>query len=376
MVHAFGVIVAGVALLPLAAAPPEPEPDATLTLVTVAVDPVELAFRAGDTAMYVAERRGTVLRVDDGTSTTVLDVTDLGSTDGRRGVLGLVFAPDGAHAYLNYTNTDGDPVVTEYAVDPDGAFDDSSARVVISIEQPYPNDRGGHLVFGPDGFLYVGSGDGGGDADPDFAGQSLITMLGKVLRIDPDPSGDLGYTVPEDNPYTGLAGLLDELWSLGLQDPRRFAFDADTGDLWVADVGQVATEEVSVDPAVDGRDAGRNANFGWSAYEGEVRINNEMTAEQHRRPLFTYAHENGRCAIAGGVRARGEGAGPLAGYYVFADHCSGEVIALPIAGAGEDLAAGDPVTLLTTTAPNAVVASPDGTLHVLAADGVYRLDVT
>ena len=219
MVHAFGVIVAGVALLPVAAAPPTPAPDATLTPVTVAVDPVELAFRAGDPAMYVAERRGAVLRVDEGTSTTVLDVADLVSTDGRRGVLGLVFAPDGAHAYLNYTDTDGDPVVTQYAVGPDGAFDHSSARVVISIEQPYPNDRGGHLAFGPDGYLYVGSGDGGGDADPDFAGQSLITMLGKVLRIDPEPSGDLGYTVPEDNPYTGLAGLLDELWSLGLQDP-------------------------------------------------------------------------------------------------------------------------------------------------------------
>lgn len=352
--------------------------DATLTRVAAAVEPVEVAFRPGDDSaddgMYVAERGGTVWRVVDGEATAALDISDLVSTDGRRGILGMAFAADGHHGYVNYTDAAGDPVVTEYAIGQDGRFGRATARVVITIDQPYPNDRGGHLELGPDDLLYIGSGDGGGDADPDFVGQSLVTLLGKLLRVDPTPSGDLGYSNPPDNPYTGLAGLLDELWSLGLQDARRFSFDPDTGDLWVADVGQRGTQEITVAPAVDGS-AGRNTNFGWSAYEGEVRINNEMTAEQWRRPLFTYGRERGRCAISGGVRARGAGAGPLAGWYVFADLCSGEVIALPIDGTGEDLEAGTPVTLATTTAPSGVASGPDGELYVLSADAVNRLDV-
>lgn len=349
--------------------------DATLTPVTAVVEPVEVAFRPTDGSMYVAERRGVVSLVVDGVATAALDLTEAVSTDGRRGILGLAFAADGLHGYVDYTDAAGDPVVVEYAVGPDGAFDVDTARVVITIEQPYPNDRGGHLELGPDGLLYIGSGDGGGDADPDFVGQSLVTLLGKILRVDPTPSGELGYSNPPDNPYTGLAGLLDELWSLGLQDPRRFSFDPETGDLWVADVGQRGTQEVTVDPVVDGYDAGRNTNFGWSAYEGEVRINNEMTAEQFRRPVLTYRSEDGRCAISGGVRARGAGAGPLAGWYVFADFCSGEVMAFPVDGTGEDITAGAPVTLTTTTSPTGVTAGPDGSLFVLSADAVNRLDV-
>ncbi len=374
------LVVAGL-VLPFGAGPDAPigaadvTYDATLTPVAAAAEPVEVAFRTADDSLYVAERGGIVWRVVEGDATSVLDVSDLVSTDGRRGILGLAFAADGLHGYVNYTDVRGDPVVTEYAIGPDGHFDRGSARVVITIDQPYPNDRGGHLELGPDGLLYIGSGDGGGDADPDFVGQSLVTLLGKLLRLDPTPSDGLGHSNPDDNPYTGLAGLLDELWSLGLQDPRRFSFDPETGDLWVADVGQRGTQEVTVDPAVDGAGAGRNTNFGWSAYEGEVRINNEMTAEQFRRPVFTYRSENGRCAISGGVRARGAGAGPLAGWYVFADFCSGEVIALPLDGTGEDLAAGTPVTLATTTAPNGVTAGPDGSLYVLSADAVHRLDV-
>jgi glucose/arabinose dehydrogenase len=349
-------------------------PEFALSVVVEASGPTALAFRAGDPALYVAEWRGTVQRVHDGVAALAVDITDLVGPGDQDGLLGLAFSPDGSLAYVDYVDADGAIAVAELSVAADGGFERDSLRPVIAIDQPY-EQRSSQLVTGLDGLLYISVGDGGGDGDPDRAGQSLITPLGKLLRIDPTPSAGLGYTNPADNPYIALAGLLDEIWSLGLHDPAGFSFDPDTGDLWVTDRGVDSFEEISVDPAVDGADAGRNANFGWSAYEGEQRFNNDMTAEQHRRPIFTYPHADGRCAVTAGVRARGAGSGALAGSYVFADACSGELLALPVTGTGESLAVGDLYRLLTTSDPRAVVAGADGTIYVLTADAVNRLHV-
>ena len=214
-------------------------------------------------------------------------------------------------------------------------FDRDSLRTVLVVEQPYANHNGGDLAFGPDGMLYIGLGDGGAAAIRSAGPSNMAELLGKMLRIDPTtPSGDLGYTIPADNPFVGTEGARGEIWSIGLRNPWRYSFDPETGDLWIADVGQGSIEEINVAPATDGVDAGRGSNFGWSAFEGSQPFNDDVTAENHSGPIFEYDHSGGRCSISGGVRARGEGAGPLAGWYVYADYCTGEVMAIAVSGEG------------------------------------------
>ena len=234
-------------------------------------------------------------------------------------------------------------------------FDRDSLRTVLFVEQPYPNHNGGDLAFGPDGMLYIGLGDGGAGGDPERRALNMAELLGKMLRIDPStPSGDLGYTIPADNPFVGTEGARGEIWSIGLRNPWRYSFDPETGDLWIADVGQGNIEEINVAPATDGMDAGRGSNFGWSAYEGSQRFNDDVTAENHSGPIFEYDHSGGRCSISGGVRARGEGAGPLAGWYVYADYCTGEVMAISVSGEGAGV----------TVSPEAAVLANAGRVGV------------
>ena len=199
-----------------------------------------------------------------------------------------------------------------------------------------------------------------------------------MLRIDPStPSGDLQYTIPADNPFVGQEGALGEIWSVGVRNPWRFSFDAETGDLWIADVGQGAIEEVDVAPADgNGLNAGLGLNFGWSGYEGNDVFNADVTVEGHYPPIYTYPHD-GRCSISGGVRARGEGAGSLAGWYVFGDYCTGQVFALTVSGEGNEMTlAGDATEIATTDAIAAVVSGPTGELYVLGGAGVQRIDPT
>src|SRR5690606_30507358 len=155
----------------------------------------------------------------DGETTPVLDVSDLVSTDGEQGLLGLAFSPTGEHAYVNFTDTDGDTVIAELAVDATGtAFDRDNMRTVLTIDQPYGNHNGGDLLFGPDGMLYIPTGDGGSGGDPERRAQNPEELLGKLLRIDPTPSGDLGYTIPDDNPFVDTEGTRGEIWSFGLRN--------------------------------------------------------------------------------------------------------------------------------------------------------------
>jgi glucose/arabinose dehydrogenase len=353
--------------------PPAPGPPAiTLIPVTEVASPVDLAWRVDDSALYIVGRHGQVVRVDDDDRSVVLDIDDITNSEGTRGLLGLAFSPDGAKAYVSYNDVDGATNIAEVTVGSDGSMDRESLRVLMTVDQPYGDHNGGDLAFGPDGMLYVGLGDGGADGDPDRRAQHLGDLLGKLLRLDPRPSGDLGYTVPADNPFVGVQGARGEIWSVGLRNPWRFSFDPDTGDLWLTDVGQGRFEEINVAPALDGLGAGRGGNFGWSAFEGSEPFNTDVTAENHSSPIFEYDHSAGRCAIAGGVRARGAGAGPLAGWYVFADYCTGQIMALAVTDEPSGLSVAPTAVVLGTPGDpvSAIAAGPDGAVYVLSLGNV------
>jgi glucose/arabinose dehydrogenase len=334
--------------------------------------PVDLAFRTAQERPYAVDKAGRIVRLD-AEPVVVLDIVDLVSTGNEQGLLGLVFAADGSVAYVNYTDTDGTTTIAEFVVGADGGFDRDSMRVVLSIAKPHDNHNGGDLALGPEGLLYIGTGDGGGGGDPDRRALDMGDLLGKMLRIDPATPSDAGeYTIPSDNPFAEEGGVRGEIWSYGLRNPWRFSFDPVTFDLWIADVGQDDVEEVSVAPAVDGRDAGRGVNFGWSAFEGNERYNEDQSAPNHHEPIYTYDHDRD-CSISGGVRARGEGAGRFDGMYVYGELCSGAIVALPVTGEGADLAVGSPEVVATVQQPTAVTAGPDGTIYVLSRDGVSTI---
>ena len=308
---------------------PLPEPNIELHHVGQFDQPVNIAARAFDSRVFVIEQDGRVIAFDDLSSATVLDISDLTSADAERGLLGLAFHPEHDLAYANFTDNNGDTVVAEFEIDPDTAeFDRDSSREVLDLIQPFSNHNGGNIAFGPDGLLYIGMGDGGSGGDPNRSALDLSQQLGKILRIDPLRDGDEPYSVPAGNPFVGVAGADESIWSLGLRNPWRFSFDPVTGDLWIADVGQNDVEEINVAPADDGLNAGRGVSFGWSAFEGNDRFNDDQRTDGHTPPVFVYSHDEGRCSISGGVRYRGESIPDLAGWYVFGDFCTGEIWAL------------------------------------------------
>jgi glucose/arabinose dehydrogenase len=343
---------------------PGPEPTAALVEVARADEPVDLAVRPGDPALYVVERAGLVRPLRDGTlGAPVLDMTALTRAGGERGLLGLAFSLDGSQAYVDYTDRAGDTVVAEHPVAADGTF--GAARVLLTIDQPYPNHNGGGLATGPDGLLYIGTGDGGSQGDPERRALDVRQLLGKMLRIDPTPSATGPYTIPADNPFLAVADARPELWSLGLRNPWRFSFDRQTGDLWIADVGGSAIEEVDVAWADQG--GGGGLSFGWSAFEGDERRNADMPAEGHTPPWYTYAHGELGCSISGGARYRGSEVPALGGWYVFSDYCSTLVRALEVQ---PDRTLGRVVTLGEAGGEvSAVREGADGELYVLRLDG-------
>ena len=233
--------------------------------------PVGMSWRPTDGQIYVVEQDGRIVMLTDGRPGAVaLDMTDLTNAEGERGLLGLTVDAEGTLAYVNYTDNAGNTQIDEYAIAADGTFEPATRRAVLEFAQPYPNHNGGDLAFGPDHMLYIGTGDGGSGGDPERRALDLGEWLGKMLRIDPHPGSDAGYTVPPDNPFVGVDGARPEIWSIGLRNPWRFSFDRSTGDLWIADVGQGQWEEVDVAWAADG--GGRGMNFGWSALGGEPPV--------------------------------------------------------------------------------------------------------
>jgi glucose/arabinose dehydrogenase len=355
----------GTTSTPVATTPAAPlgDPKVTLTALGSFKQPVGMSWRPTDGTIYVVEQDGRVVIMNAGRAGVVaLDMTDLTGADGERGLLGLAVDADGSLAYVDYTDNNGNTEIDEYAIAADGTFDPATRRKVLAFDQPYPNHNGGDLVFGPDQMLYIGTGDGGAGGDPQRRALDSGEWLGKILRIDPTQSSDAAYSVPPDNPFVGVDGARPEIWSIGLRNPWRFSFDRATGDLWIADVGQNQWEEIDVAWAADG--GGRGMNFGWSAWEGNHRFNDDQPPDGATPPIFEYDHDDG-CSVSGGVRYRGAAIPALIGWYVFADYCSGQVRALQIEGR----ALTNELTLGAAANISAVTQGPDGELFVLSVGG-------
>jgi len=349
----------------------------TVELVLIAeVDaPTAFATREGDDRLYVAEQDGRVVAVDDsGDVSSVLDVQARISTGGEQGLLGLAFSPDGERLYVHFTNESGDTRVEEYEMDGD-SVDRASRRRILGVRQPQGNHNGGQLAFGPDGMLYVGLGDGGGAGDegsghaPEGNGQSLDTLLGKILRIDPTPDGDEPYTIPDDNPFADRGGR-PEIWSFGLRNPWRFSFDRETGDLWIADVGQSAWEEISFTSADQG--AGNGANFGWNVFEANERYRDGDTNGPARPALVALSHNDGYCSAIGGYVYRGSRIPGLEGAFVYADYCDGRLRYVRQSGGEIDQRGALGVELSDIASFG---EDDHGELYVLSqSSGLYRID--
>jgi glucose/arabinose dehydrogenase len=329
----------------------------------------------GDEDLYVVEKEGRVVVVDDG-STRPEPFLDLGgevSTGGEQGLLSIAFAPDyerSGRFYVDFTDRAGDTRIQEFRRDEDEPLraDPSTRRELLRIAQPFENHNGGLLLFGPDDLLYVGTGDGGSAGDPMANGQSRSTLLGKILRIDPTPARNRPYRVPRENPFVGDEGARGEIYSYGLRHPWRFSFDRVGAALSIGDVGQDSLEEIDIVP----RGEGRGANFGWSAFEGDERFDNSQEAEDAIPPVLTYPLTDA-CAVTGGYVVRDERLRSLYGRYLYGDFCVGELrsfTADPRPRPSDDRALGPTVPQLSSFGED-----NRGRVYAVSLDGpVYRLD--
>jgi glucose/arabinose dehydrogenase len=278
--------------------------------------------------VFVVEQAGriVVLRGGRRLAQPFLDIRSKVTAGGEQGLLSMAFAPDYAQTgrfYVYYTERSGQEAIWEYRRASDDRADPGSARLVLRMADPEPNHNGGLMIFGSDGLMYVGTGDGGGGDDQHGArgnAQSLGSLLGKILRIDPRESGGRPYTVPSSNPFAGRSGARPEIYAYGLRNPWRFSFDRSTGDLSIADVGQDAVEEVDFVR----KDRGRGANFGWRPWEGRSR-NFDEPAPGAILPVISHQHSDGFCSITGGYVVRDRGVPGLYGRYVYGDYCEGRI---------------------------------------------------
>jgi glucose/arabinose dehydrogenase len=316
----------------------EPDPRALnvdLTQAAVAATPVGRYQEPIDTAvaangeLWLAERRGTVSVLDPVTGAlgeVVVDISGETVAGGERGLLGI--AADGANLYINFTDLDGTTNVDAFVLDGDGR--PGERHHLLSIEQPFGNHNGGGLAIGPDGHLYIGVGDGGSGGDPLGAGQDPTQILGSLLRIDPTPGAASPYEIPIDNPYADGEEGRPEIFAIGLRNPWRFSFDPITDDLWIADVGQNAWEEVDLLLGTNG--FGLGANLGWNLREGTHEFSGDRP-ENNVDPVFEYPHGDGSpsgCSISGGVVYRGLAIPELIGSYVFGDYCKSSIWAISV----------------------------------------------
>lgn len=331
------------ALLAWSAAPGAQELSVALEEVASGLtEPIGIAH-AGDSSgrLFVIEQPGRIRIVARGTlyAEPFLDVSERISAGGERGLLGLAFHPDHAsngEFFIHFTDPAGDTVLERCRVSPDDPdrADPGSCELLLWQPQPHANHNGGQLAFGPDRFLYMALGDGGGAGDPEENAQDTSNILGAVLRLDVDSGDefpndpDRNYAIPTDNPFVGEPGR-DEIWAYGLRNPWRFSFDRMTGDIWIGDVGQADWEEIDFEPAGD--DGGRN--YGWDVLEGEHCFEDEPPGScddfldgGSTLPVLEYSSNNtGHCSVTGGFRYRGTREPQLFGVYLFADFCSGTV---------------------------------------------------
>ncbi len=337
-------------------------------------EPTDVQFPDdGSGRMFVVEQPGRIRIVQNGQmiSPPFLDIsTKVGSAGSEQGLLGLAFHPDFAHNpyfYVNYTDVNGNTEIARYQANGNGA-DPSSEKILLHIDQPFPNHNGGAMVFGPDGYLYMGLGDGGGEGDPLGYGQNTDVLLGKLLRIDVN-HGD-PYSIPPGNPFASGGGK-PEIWAYGLRNPWRVSFDRLTGDLYIADVGQDNWEEVDFLPA--GSPGG--SNFGWSYREGlhQYALASPPAGVRFVDPVVEYSHAVGGCAITGGYVYRGA-MQEWQGIYFYGDFCSGMVWGLlHSAGSG----AGWQSRLLFQTQAHITTFGQDPSGEIYLADRggtIYKLE--
>jgi glucose/arabinose dehydrogenase len=331
---------------------------------------------AGDDRLFVVEQGGLIKIVEANGSvneTPFLDLSARVSTGGERGLLGLVFHPDyttNGLFYVNYTDVVGNTQISRFSVsdgDPNIANAASELKM-LNLEQPFSNHNGGCLAFGPDGYLFIGLGDGGSAGDPGNRAQDTTVLYGSLLRLDVDSA--LPYSIPADNPFVGDDAQRDEIWAYGLRNPWEFSFDSANDNLWIADVGQDAFEEINKISA-----SAAGSNYGWRCYEGNTIYNDSGNCPDPSSltfPIATYAHENGRASITGGYVYRGERFPSLQNKYIFADFVSGELAMLD---ASDDTGAITYFGHFENTGFRSFGVNNDGELYVagLASGTIYTV---
>jgi glucose/arabinose dehydrogenase len=356
--------------------PPGGQDGVALELVASGLEfPLGLTAPEADSRLFVVEKGGRIRIVRDGAllPEPFLDISATVSRGSEQGLLGLAFHPDYATTgrfFVDYTDSDGNTRISAWRVSADAdRADAASEEVLLTIEQPFSNHNGGGFAFGPDGYLYVGMGDGGSGGDPLGNGRDLGDLLGSLLRI--DVNGPSGYAIPADNPFVGREGARGELWDLGLRNPWRFSFDRGTGDLYIADVGQGEREEIDVATRASG--GGRGLDYGWNVMEGSICYGGGSCDRTGLAlPVTEYSHDQG-CSVTGGYVYRGTAVPAIQGHYFYADYCQGWVRSFRL----QDGAASDPRDW-PALAPGGPVASfgedAAGELYVLDAGGsVYRV---
>jgi glucose/arabinose dehydrogenase len=363
-----------------------------ISLVKSGFSSPDLVTNAGDGSgrLFVVEQTGRIRIISGGVTlaTPFLDLRTAITTGGERGLLGLAFHPDyptHPYFYVNFTDRNGNTAIDRFTVSSTRKVANRSSGVrLLTIGQPYANHNGGYLAFGPDGYLYIGMGDGGSFGDPGNRAQSLNSLLGKMLRIDvTHASGTRHDRSPATNPYVSRAGL-DEIWSRGLRNPWRWSFDRLTGQLWIGDVGQNRWEEIDRSSRHGTTPAGRAVNYGWPALEGRAcyKPMTGCSTSGKQPPQTVYGHAVSgadNCAVTGGFVYRGSAYPVLAGGYVFGDFCSGRIwVMSPLASA--------PVTATlvrdATASPRLAISSfgddERGELYVcdLGGGAIYQLTAT
>ena len=319
----------GATSTPPPAATPGPLPAITLEMVVDGLERPTFVTHAGDGSgrLFVVEKPGRIRIVEDGRllPEPFLDVVNVVKSSGNeQGLLGLAFHPEyerNGRFFVYYTALDNDNTVAEFRVSSVATrADPRSGKEIMAVPDKYPNHNGGMLAFGPDGYLYIGLGDGGSAGDPDGNGQDLLVHLAKILRLDVNSGSP--YGVPDSNPFIARSSARPEIWAWGLRNPWRFSFDRQTGDLWIADVGQDSVEEVDFQPA--GSKGGQN--YGWNVMEGSECFKPATGCDTTGMvlPIFEYSHDEG-CSITGGYVYRGKAYPALSGAYLFTDYCSGNL---------------------------------------------------
>ena len=350
-------------------------------IVESMADPVDVTWRPDDPAtLFVVEQVGRVRIIRDGelVDRPFLDISGLVRAGGEQGLLGLAFLPSGENGrfFVYYTARDGQQVVASYDTDPDDrdVAAPGTATVWLRMADQFGNHNGGSLVFGPDGYLYIGTGDGGGAGDPLDSGRQLDTLLAKVLRIDvsgPPGRDDPVYRIPDDNPFIATDGARPEIFHTGLRNPWRIRFDRATGDLWIADVGQGDREEIDVSRAGVG-----GLDFGWNIMEGSTCYRDggeDCATPDLTLPVAEYDHDLG-CSVSGGAVYRGPTYPTLQGWYVFSDYCSGNFWAID---ASRDRTEEPTIVAESNLNVSAVAEDSAGELYVtdLAGGRVLRIGV-